>query len=44
MIAPIAYLRSWALVASVITVRFMVDERSFLLEVLIKVDNNTFPF
>jgi hypothetical protein len=44
IIAPIAYLRSWALVALVITARFMVDQHPFLLEALTRLDNNTFPF
>ncbi len=43
-IAPIAYLKSWALVVLVIVVRFMVDQCLFLLEALTRVDNNTFPF
>ncbi len=33
-IAPIAYLRSWALVALVIVIRFMVDQCPFLFEAL----------
>jgi hypothetical protein len=43
-IAPIAYLRSWAFVASIIAARFMVDQCPFLLEALTQVDNNSFPF
>jgi hypothetical protein len=43
-IAPTAYLRSWALVASIITTRFMVDQCPFLLEALTRVNNNTFLF
>jgi hypothetical protein len=38
------YLGSWALVISVIAIRFMVDQCPFLLEALARVDNNTFPF
>jgi hypothetical protein len=41
-ITPIAYLRNWAFVVSIIAIRFMVDERLFLLEVLTQVNNNTF--
>jgi len=33
-IAPTTYLGSWALVASIIATRFMVDHRPFLLELL----------
>jgi len=43
-IAPITYLGNWAFVASIIVVRFMVDQRPFLLETLTWVNNNTFPF
>jgi len=43
-IAPIAYLESWAIVISIITARFMVDQCPFLFEALIQVNNNTFPF
>ncbi len=43
-ITPIAYLGSWALVVSVIAVRFMVDQHPFLLETSARVDNNTFLF
>jgi hypothetical protein len=43
-IALIAYLGCWALVVSVIAVRFMVDQCFFLLENLARIDNNTFPF
>jgi hypothetical protein len=41
---PTTYLWSWALVASIIVVRFMVDQRPFLFEALTLVNNNTFPF
>jgi hypothetical protein len=41
-IAPTTYLGSWALVASIIDVRFMVDQCFFLLEALTRIDNNTF--
>jgi len=34
VITPIAYLRNWAFVISVITTKFIVDQRPFLLEVL----------
>jgi hypothetical protein len=44
IIAPIVYLRNWALVASIIVVRFMVDQWPFFLEALARVNNNTFPF
>ncbi len=40
-IAPIAYLRNWALITVVIVIRFMVDQCPFLLEVLTQIDNNT---
>jgi hypothetical protein len=43
-ITPTTYLKSWALVASVITIRFMVDQCPFLLEALARVDNNAFAF
>ncbi len=43
-IAPITYLGSWALVVSIIVVRFMVDQQPFFLETLAQVDNNIFPF
>jgi hypothetical protein len=43
-IAPTTYLRSWALVTSIIAARFMVDQHPFLFEVLARIDNNTFPF
>jgi hypothetical protein len=43
-ISPTAYLGSWALVALVIIVRFMVNQRPFLLEALARINNNIFPF
>jgi hypothetical protein len=43
-IAPIAYLGNWALIASIIITRFMVDQRPFLLEALARINHNTFPF
>ncbi len=43
-IALIAYLESWALVISIITAKFMVDQCPFLCEVLAQVDIKTFPF
>jgi hypothetical protein len=43
-IAPITYLRSWALVVSVITTRFLVYQHPFLFETFARVYNNTFPF
>jgi len=43
-ITPTTYLGSLALVASIIIVRFMVDQHPFLLEALAQVDNNIFPF
>jgi hypothetical protein len=43
-IAPTTYLGSWALVVSIIVVRFMVDHRPFLLEALAQVNSNTFLF
>ncbi len=43
-IAPITYLGSWVFVASIIVVRFMVDQRPFLLEALAWVDNNIFLY
>jgi len=43
-IAPTTYLRNWALVTSIIAIKFMVDQCHFLLEALAQVDNNTFPF
>jgi hypothetical protein len=41
-ITLIAYLGSWALVASIIAARFMVDQRRFFLEALTRIDNNSF--
>jgi hypothetical protein len=41
--APTTYLRSWTFVASIITIRFMVDKHSSFLKVLAQV-NNIFPF
>jgi len=43
-IGPTTYLRNWALVASIIVIRFIVDQHPFLFEALAWVDNNTFPF
>jgi hypothetical protein len=43
-IAPTAYLKSWAFVASIIAIWFMVDECIFLLEALTQVNGNTFFF
>jgi hypothetical protein len=43
-IALVANLGNWVLVISVIAIRFMVDQRPFLLETLAQVNNNTFPF
>jgi hypothetical protein len=43
-IALAAYLKSWALVVSIIAARFMVYQHHFLLEALTRVNNNTFPF
>ncbi len=43
-IASLAYLKSWVFVASIIVLRFMVDQHPFLLKALARVDNNTFPF
>jgi len=43
-ITPTIYLRSWAVVASIIVPKFMVDHCPFLLESLAWVDNNTFLF
>ncbi len=43
-IAPTTYFKSWALVASIIAIKFMVDQHHFLLEVLTQVNNNSFPF
>jgi len=42
-IASTTYLGSWALVASIIVIRFTFDQRSFFLEALAQIDNNTFP-
>ncbi len=44
IITLIAYLGSWAFVASIIVAKFMIDQRPYLLEALSWVDNNTFPF
>ncbi len=41
--APTTYLKSWALVISIIDARFMVDQHLFLFETLAWIDN-TFPF
>jgi hypothetical protein len=43
-IAPTTYLKSWALVVSIIVARFMVNQCPFLVEALVQVNNNTFPF
>jgi hypothetical protein len=43
-IALVAYLGSWAFVASIIVSRFMVDQRPFLFEALTQVNNNNFLF
>ncbi len=43
-ITPTTYLGNWAFIASIIVVRFMVDQHPFLLETLTQVDNNTFLF
>jgi hypothetical protein len=43
-IAPTTYLKSWALVISIIIARFMVNQCPFLVEVLMQINNNTFPF
>jgi len=43
-ITPISYLKNWAFVASIIVVRFMVNQSPFLFEVLTQVDNNTLLF
>jgi hypothetical protein len=40
--APIA--KDWALVVSIIVVRFMINQCPLLLEVLARINNNTFPF
>ncbi len=42
-IAPTTYLGSWALIVLIIIIRFMVDQRPFLLGTLAWIDNNTFP-
>jgi len=39
--APTAYLGNWALVTSIITARFIIDQRPFLLEALTWDNNNT---
>ncbi len=44
VITPISYLRNWAFVILVMTIRFMVDQHPFLFEALARIDNNTFPF
>jgi hypothetical protein len=43
-IAPITYLGSWAFVASIIALRFMVDQCPFLFKALTRINNNTFLF
>jgi hypothetical protein len=43
-INPTTYLGSWALLALIITVRFMVDQHPFLLKALVQIDSNTFFF
>jgi len=43
-IAPTSYLGSWALVVSVIVIRFTVYQHPFLLKAITRVNNNTFPF
>ncbi len=44
IIALIAYLGCWTFAASIIIVRFMVDQCPFLFETLTQINNNTFPF
>jgi hypothetical protein len=43
-IALTAYLRSWDLVVSIITIRFVVNQPPFLFKALTWVNNNTFLF
>jgi hypothetical protein len=43
-IALTTYLRSWAFVASIIVIKFMVSQHPFLLEALTQMDNNIFFF
>jgi hypothetical protein len=43
-ITPIAYLEGWVLITLIIVTWFMVDHYPFLLEALVRVDNNTFSF
>jgi hypothetical protein len=43
-ITPTSYLRSWALMASIIVAKFMVDQCPFLLKAITWVNYNTFPF
>jgi hypothetical protein len=40
----LTYFGSWALVVSIITTRFMVDQHPFLFETFAWIDNNTFLF
>ncbi len=41
-IIPTTYLGSWALIVLIITIRFMIDQRPFLLQALAQVNNITF--
>jgi hypothetical protein len=43
-ITSTTYLGSWALVTLIIVDKFMINQRPFLFESLVQVDNNTFPF
>ncbi len=43
-IASIAYLKSWAFIASIIATKFMVDHCPFLLKALAQADDNTLFF
>jgi hypothetical protein len=43
-ITLVIYLGSWALVVSIIAIKFMVDQHPFLFESLAQIDNNTCPF
>ncbi len=40
-IAPITYLKNWALVVSIIVIRLMVNQRPFLLEALVQINNTS---
>jgi hypothetical protein len=43
-ITPTIYLGNWALITSIIVVRFIVNQQPFFLETLMQADNKKLPF